>query len=64
VVSVEAKPAPAVVEEHQPIAEALAPAAETPKPEAVAPTKPRIVIIRRKPEDIPEVPAVLAAPAA
>jgi hypothetical protein len=64
VVSVEAKPAPAVVEEHQPIAEALAPAAETPKPEAVSPTKPRIVIIRRKPEDIPEVPAVLAAPAA
>jgi hypothetical protein len=48
-------------EQPSPIAE---PAAEAPKPEAATPAKPRIVIIRRKPEDIPEVQAVLAAPAA
>lgn len=34
------------------------------KIEALEPAKPRIVIIRRKPEETPEVPAVLAAPAA
>jgi hypothetical protein len=37
---------------------------DAPKAEAPEPAKPRIVIIRRKPEEIPELPAALAAPAA